>query len=141
VSHFPPFKIISVCKGGGYRYCRTSPPHPRSNSNGLYPLHRVLLENKLRRFLSPDEVVHHKDGVKSNDAIENLEVVSRAQHSREHQLKPLETYYCGNCGKKKEEKATALRHRKLRSRNKERKLFCSRSCGAMHQHRKAKGKL
>lgn len=66
------FEILSVCKGGGYRYCRTSPKHPKANSKGLYHLHRVLMENKLGRLLRDDEDVHHKDEDKSNDSIDKI---------------------------------------------------------------------
>ena len=38
----------------------------------------------LGRKLSSDEVVHHIDGDKLNNSWENLEVVSRSEHAREH---------------------------------------------------------
>jgi hypothetical protein len=78
------FRILSTCKGGGYRYCRTEPPHPKRNAKGLYPLHRVLAENKIGRLLRDDEDVHHRDGNKLNDDTENLEVVTHASHAAAH---------------------------------------------------------
>lgn len=81
------FVIKSICRGGGYRYCRTEPPHPNRNTKGLYPLHRVLMENKLGRLLSYNELVHHKDGNKSNDSIENLDVISRGDHTVLHMMR------------------------------------------------------
>src|SRR4051794_39463139 len=78
------FRVLSVCKGGGYRYCRTDPPHPKANAKGLYPLHRVLVENELGRLLRDDEEVHHRDEDKGNDLLANLEVKSKAEHARLH---------------------------------------------------------
>lgn len=78
------FTVKSTCKGGGYKYCRTDPPHPARNARGLYPLHRVLMENRLGRRLHRWEIVHHVDGNKHNDDIGNLEVMTNAQHSSHH---------------------------------------------------------
>jgi len=46
--------------------------------------HRYLMEQKLGRPLSRYEVVHHKDGNKQNNSIDNLELKTLPEHSREH---------------------------------------------------------
>lgn len=79
------FQILSVCRGGGYLYCRTDPPHPHRNSNGLYPLHRVLVENEMGRLLRDNEVVHHKDDDKNNNELDNLKVMRRTDHTSHHE--------------------------------------------------------
>ena len=48
--------------------------------------HRLIMEQFLGRKLNKKEVVHHKDGNKSNNNINNLEVMSLSDHSRMHQL-------------------------------------------------------
>jgi DNA-binding NarL/FixJ family response regulator len=48
--------------------------------------HRYIMEQYLGRELSRNEVVHHKDGQKDNNEIENLEVMDLSEHSRQHQL-------------------------------------------------------
>ena len=48
------------------------------------PAHRVIAEEQLGRPLAPDEVVHHIDGDKTNNAPENLQVMSRKAHSSFH---------------------------------------------------------
>src|SRR5690349_21304657 len=46
--------------------------------------HRLIMQNHLGRKLTFNEVVHHKDGNKRNNSIENLEVLERSSHSRQH---------------------------------------------------------
>lgn len=121
------FDILSICKGGGYRYCRTNPPHPRANSKGLYPLHRVLAENKLGRLLEPGEVVHHKNEDKTDDTTENLEPKTQSKHTSDHKTVPCLNYTC-RCGNTFTLKPHALRLRLKRSRDGV--IYCSHSCGA-----------
>lgn len=46
--------------------------------------HRFIMEAHLGRKLEPWEHVHHKDGNKTNNAVENLAVISAEEHNREH---------------------------------------------------------
>lgn len=56
-----------------------------------YFVHRRKMEDFLGRKLTCNEVVHHKDQNKLNNDINNLEVLTRAEHARLH--KNLETIY------------------------------------------------
>lgn len=47
-------------------------------------VHRYLMEIKIGRELRDDEIVHHKDGNKLNNHIDNLEIVNRVQHNKIH---------------------------------------------------------
>lgn len=55
--------------------------------------HRVIVERHLGRKLSKDEVVHHINGNKLDNRIENLKVVSRAEHKRLHGSTGLNTRF------------------------------------------------
>ena len=63
-------------------------PYIKRNKNG-YPLtrkgdfmHRKVAEKKIGRKLRDHEVVHHKDGDKTNFRKKNLSVMSRSFHSK-----------------------------------------------------------
>lgn len=60
------------------------PDHPFANIHGYVREHRLVMENHLGRYLTKDEVVHHKDGNPNNNNIKNLELYS---HNREHMMK------------------------------------------------------
>jgi len=47
-------------------------------------MHRVIAEQKLGRPLLPGEIVHHRDGDKWNNNLENLSVMTQAEHARIH---------------------------------------------------------
>lgn len=47
-------------------------------------IHRVVAEIKIGRPLKKDEVVHHKDRNKANNNPDNLEVMTRGEHTALH---------------------------------------------------------
>jgi len=129
------FNIISICRGGGYRYCRTDPPHPKRNSKGLYPLHRVILENRLNRLLKRNEIAHHKNGDKMDDKEENIELIGWREHAIHHAKRVIWIkVICQNCKKEFLRIPSQIKYNiKRKSKN-----FCSRSCEGSFQYPKGK---
>jgi hypothetical protein len=61
-------------------------------------LHRHIMEQQLGRVLRADEHVHHKNGDRHDNRIENLEVMVAADHLREHKQKHALQATCTVCG-------------------------------------------
>lgn len=66
----------------GYFMLR-KPDHPFAKGNGYVFEHRLVIEKKLNRYLLPTEVVHHINGIKTDNRIENLQLMnSNSEHVR-----------------------------------------------------------
>lgn len=80
--------------------------------------HRYIMEQHLGRKLGRYEYVHHKNGNKRDNRLENLELMTPLEHNQHHFEKLPRTKICIECGKEFE---PPINHR---GRNK----LCSKEC-------------
>lgn len=107
---------------GGYVFIKKK-EHPNSRSGGYVAEHRLVMEKKIGRYLTKDEIVHHKNGVKTDNKIENLCLMTRSQHTRLHCFVPKE-YVCKYC------------HKKFIASKSSKRKFCSAQCHRKVLHKK-----
>lgn len=98
-------------------------PYVQSKSEGRrIDQHRAIMERAVGRRLGRFEFVHHVNGNKRDNRIENLELVSPKVHAiRHNQWKHPKIKTCPICGKRYEPSPT----KRARSKT------CSRKCGLL----------
>lgn len=67
----------------GYVVCY-HPEHPHANKHGFVMEHRYVMEQHIGRYLTDNEIVHHINGIKTDNRVENLMLMSRSEHCRHH---------------------------------------------------------
>jgi hypothetical protein len=80
-------------KGGRYQQDQgyvlvLVPDHPHADRHGYVREHRLVMEQSLGRYLVPGEVVHHRNHVRDDNRLENLELFgSNGEHKRTEHLR------------------------------------------------------
>ena len=61
------------------------PGHPYAWTRGFYVKRsRLVMEKYLGRYLKPEELIHHINEDRTDDRIENLQIVTRSEHRKIH---------------------------------------------------------
>jgi len=68
----------------GYIYIRAPRNHPFKTFNGYIFEHRFIMENYIGHYLNPSDKIHHINGIKDDNRIENLIVISQSEHIAIH---------------------------------------------------------
>ena len=80
-SNSPAWKGGKRIDNDGYVYLYM-PNHPMSlKSTKCVAEHRLVMSQKLKRLLASDEQVHHKNGIKDDNRLENLEIIKKRPHA------------------------------------------------------------
>lgn len=91
----------------GYWYIRVD-DHPRRPSTGYVPEHTLVMERHIGRYLKDGEVVHHVNHDRKDNRIENLQIMSDAEHRAHHMLEAIDS---GKVNTKKQRQKSAERMR------------------------------
>ena len=74
-----------IRRGAGGYILRKARNHPFAQSNNYVAEHRLVMEQHLGRYLTREEQVHHINGVRSDNRLENLILFSsKGEHSKHH---------------------------------------------------------
>lgn len=87
-----------ICIDGDGYILIYKPDHPYCNSTGYVREHRLVMEEYLGRYLTPEEVVHHINKNKQDNKIENLMLFStHSKHVSYEQIKDMTNRICYVC--------------------------------------------
>jgi hypothetical protein len=110
----------------GYTYI-LSPNHPRATKDGYVLEHILIYEQYYKVCILPGGVVHHKNRIRNDNRLENLELLSTNQHAKHHhkgRLTDMDGRKCVICGS---DKTRLLKSgRPTWRRNKNGQMLCAR---------------
>lgn len=74
----------SIVSAEGYRKIRVGKSHPLADPNGYVYEHLLVWVSAGNPRPGPGDILHHTNGVKTDNRISNLRIISRAEHNRIH---------------------------------------------------------
>ena len=75
------------------------PCHPMASKVGYIMEHRLILARHLDRNLTSQEVVHHKNGNRLDNRLENLELLPKTIHDHQSTVGRKRLATCPDCGR------------------------------------------
>lgn len=91
----PQFKTGKYKSSIGYIYIIAPYGYPKPGCSSRILEHRLVMEKYIGRYLKSGEIVHHKNGIRDDNRIENLLLCkSNRQHRQLHRSPP-----CRICGR------------------------------------------
>jgi hypothetical protein len=114
------------------------PEHPNANKGKIHNRgyifeHRLVMSNMVKRSLTKNDHIHHINGIKSDNRIENLELMTNSGHRKEHWKSKTEY----------ERKRQAIHLNKYQEIHKFKRsvICCACGCGEKFIDRDNKGRL
>ena len=127
----PNYKTGKFKNWGGYVYVKCPDlNNPRARKKDGYIFEHVLvMEKHLGRHLERNEIVHHKNHIRDDNRIENLELMSHSKHAAYHFKERLKIYkekkipfkLCKYCNSKDTRKEGIDKSRKIYKQ----KFYCN----------------
>jgi len=98
--------------------------HPMANKKGVILEHRLVMSKHLGRNLTSKDVIHHINGDRQDNRIENLELTTRKEHGKKNlRHKKYIRLKCSYCGE--------IFFREQRQIKNTKTVYCSRKCLAL----------
>lgn len=121
-------------KNGPYILIKPPKNYPGKRYRGKYAYeHHVVYWKKYKLVPTIDQVIHHKNHIRHDNRLSNLELISKKEHTRHHMIVPDIAFLCHHCGACKTLKPCKYRTRFKKNNG---RLFCSAKCGALAQHKR-----
>lgn len=86
-----------------------APQHPFCDGHGYVFEHRLIMEQYIGRYLTPEEEVHHINGKITDNKIQNLQLLTKSEHRKISKLKNRNNIKCKKCN----QYSTTMRKTKL----------------------------
>ena len=114
-------------RNGDYELVIAPADYPGRKYRGRYCYeHHLVWWRHYGSILRNNDVIHHINGNRRDNHIENLELVSRTAHSSGHRKgTPMVSLSCAYCGEEFQREARIVR---FRVKSGQRDFYCSRSC-------------
>lgn len=89
--------------GTGYYLIKTKIKHPFAQHDGYVYEHRLVMEKHIGRYLTAEEVVHHLNGNKKDNRIENLMLLPNRKAHNQFKHFGRKDFVCKFCDRRQDE--------------------------------------